>query len=195
LKKEEIGIKPNIELPFRSLNLGFDLCRKYRFYMGKEFKNMDMASFWFGAFPFKWLNLNFSASFGEEIFYQEMEIIYTSNYFTNIHFLLGKMQLAFTYGQGFYYLKRFKEEFFRESVLSLLTSYSFTEHLSLRIILTGNINKGFPSIYGFYPLISYELTPFTVFYLGANINTIKHPLKVEGQDHQIFLKFQYVFQF
>jgi len=40
-------------------------------------------------------------------------------------------------------------------------------------------------------MFSYELTPFTLFYFGANINTIKYPHKIEGQDHQIFLNFQF----
>ena len=193
LKREEMGIRPKVNFPFKNLDLGFNFKRKYRFYSGKEFKNMDETNFNISGVPFKWLNLTTFLGFGEEVYYMELKIIYTLNYSFNLNFLLPKIQFGFGYEKAHYSFKRFKEEFFTESVLNFTFNYSFTEHLSSRIILTGNINKGFPSLYGFYPLISYELTPFTVFYLGANINVIKHPFKIEGQNHQIFLKFQYTF--
>ncbi|MEO0294868.1 MAG: hypothetical protein ABIM85_02485, partial [candidate division WOR-3 bacterium] len=88
-----------------------------------------------------------------------------------------------------YYLERYKEKIEEGEVLYGILNYNFTDKISSRVMIT--YYKGFT---GIYPLFSYELTPFTVFYLGANINTMKYPDKMEGKDHQVFLKFQYVFK-
>jgi hypothetical protein len=68
----------------------------------------------------------------------------------------------------------------------------FTKYLSLRLIT--QYNSSDKSI-GVYPLISFELTPFTVFYLGSNHNlyNFEEPHGISETNRQIFLKFQYLF--
>ncbi|MEO0297337.1 MAG: hypothetical protein ABIN23_07830, partial [candidate division WOR-3 bacterium] len=66
---------------------------------------------------------------------------------------------------------------------------SFTDKIFSRSIITYYKGKT-----GIYLLFTYQVNPFTAFYLRANINAMKYPDKIEGKDHQVFLKFQYVFK-
>ncbi len=110
--------------------------------------------------------------------------------------LSGYVNLKFTkfiLGLGsekqIFYLKKYGDKILEVSLFYSRLSYSFTDKIFSRLIIT--YYKGET---GIYPLFAYQINPFTVFYLGANINTMKYPDKMEGKDHQIFLKFQYVFK-
>jgi len=104
---------------------------------------------------------------------------------------LVKMQIEFSGSRYYLYKTPWKDEIYDVSTIRNEILYQFTHHLSFRIITDYYTQTKKLS---FYPLLSYELNPFTLFYLGANINTIKYPEKIETQDHQIFLKFQYWFK-
>lgn len=90
-----------------------------------------------------------------------------------------------------YYPVAWKTPLYDVWIINLNLAYQFTYHFSTRFILHYYTKTRKLS---FYPLIVYEFSPFTVFYLGANINAIKYPYKIEGEKHQIFLKFQYLFK-
>ncbi|OYD15790.1 hypothetical protein CH333_04870 [candidate division WOR-3 bacterium JGI_Cruoil_03_44_89] len=84
------------------------------------------------------------------------------------------------------------EEVYDVTVFENRIAYQFTKYLSLRLITQYNSSD---KSLGVYPLMSFELTPFTVFYLGSNHNLydFEEPYGISETSRQIFLKFQYMF--
>jgi hypothetical protein len=90
------------------------------------------------------------------------------------------------------------EEFYRGYILRLSTDFQASKALSFRAIAEYNdFSKGL----GLQPLITYQVNPFTVFYLGANMNTRKPDLDVYPNfdkfyktDQILFFKMQYLFK-
>ena len=80
------------------------------------------------------------------------------------------------------------------TVFQNTTSYQFTRDLSLRLITQYRSDTRNIAI---YPLLSYEPTPFTVFYLGSNhnLNKFNEPYGYRESDRHIFVKFQYLFDY
>jgi hypothetical protein len=82
------------------------------------------------------------------------------------------------------------------------TNYQFTRELFLRLVLQYDDFEGELNI---EPLLSYELNPFSVFYVGASVNEFdfdhetRDPMERTGDgfeptEWQVFFKFQYFFR-
>jgi hypothetical protein len=81
-------------------------------------------------------------------------------------------------------------------------TYQFSRHLSFRLVIQYSYTK-IPAYDNYEssefqvdPLISYELNPFTVFYLGSNhdVEDFGDPCGVRESGRQIFLKLRYQFR-
>ncbi|MBC8346206.1 MAG: carbohydrate binding family 9 domain-containing protein [Candidatus Marinimicrobia bacterium] len=89
-----------------------------------------------------------------------------------------------------------KEEYYSGYLSSLKVNYQYNEALSFRIL--GQYND-FSQSFTFQPLISYQPSPFTIFYIGStqnqNVNTLSFDGINNGQltTRQYYLKFQYLF--
>jgi hypothetical protein len=106
----------------------------------------------------------------------------------------------FTYG-----LVRDKDThdiFFEGYIWRVKTNYQFTRELFLRLVLQYDDFSGLLNI---EPLLSYELNPFTVVYLGASVNELDFDHETldpaartgdgfEPTEWQVFFKFQYFFR-
>ena len=76
-------------------------------------------------------------------------------------------------------------------VARVLGVYQFTPELFLRVI--GQYDQ-FNKSFDFYPLFSYKLNPFTIFYAGSTyaMSDFGDPFGVKQTTRQYFLKFQYL---
>ena len=86
------------------------------------------------------------------------------------------------------------EEVYDVTVFRNSTSYQIMKHLSIGLITQYHSASKNIAI---YPLLSYEPTPFTVFYLGSNhdLNKFNEPYGYRESDRHIFVKFQYLFDY
>jgi hypothetical protein len=157
------------------------------------FKDLKNLNFWVNSVPFKGLSFETGFNTGNSVYYAYPHYLPAYQISIWSYFSLLFTKFIFSFGGERYYLykEKYKNLIYDVSTFWASFNYSFTQNLSLRFIFTYNTYHKNP---GFYPLISYQLTPFTLFYFGANINTIKYPHKIEGSDHQIFLKLQYSFK-
>lgn len=85
-------------------------------------------------------------------------------------------------------------EVYDVTVLQSKISYQLTKYLSLRSIIQYESSD---KTIGVYPLISFEPTSFTLFYLGSNhdFSDLGEPHGMKETNRQIFVKFQYVFKY
>ncbi|MEN3044604.1 MAG: carbohydrate binding family 9 domain-containing protein [Candidatus Hydrothermales bacterium] len=202
-KEEEIEAGFNTKFSFAQLELGFEYSRENEnvfniyFLDYSRFNNIYFSSFWLKGMPYKFLLFHLYYGEGKDIFYQVDTLVYQNVFSSNISFLYTKLIISLGLEKQNFYFKRYKEKITEASVFYSSLNYSFTQKISLRF--TMSYYKG--SI-GIYPLFTYQVNPFTFFYLGANVNAFKYgdlfkgkkPFKLEGEDHQIFLKLQYVFK-
>lgn len=94
------------------------------------------------------------------------------------------------------------EIFFEGYIWRVKTNYQFTRELFLRLVLQYDDFSGELNV---EPLLSYEVNPFTVFYLGATVNEVDFDHEsidpsertgdgFEPTSWQVFFKFQYFFR-
>ncbi|MEO0267177.1 MAG: carbohydrate binding family 9 domain-containing protein [candidate division WOR-3 bacterium] len=194
-KREYVKGGLNTSFSFAQLKFNFRYTHEnkntYNIYFLRysRFNDIYSYSFSLNGVPLKFLYFNLSYKEGKSIFYHYDTLLYKTSISGSLSLLLTKMVSGVGIERETYYLERYKGKIEEGEVVYGILNYNFTDKISLRVMIT--YYKGFT---GIYPLFSYELTPFTVFYFGANINTMKYPDKMEGRDHQVFLKFQYVFK-
>lgn len=89
-----------------------------------------------------------------------------------------------------------KEEYYSGYLTGIRMNYQYNRALSFRLL--GQYND-FSQTFQLQPLVSYQPSPFTIFYIGSTTNQIADNLSIgsiqESQinDRQLFLKFQYLF--
>ena len=89
-----------------------------------------------------------------------------------------------------------KEEYYSGYLAGIRVNYQYNQALSLRFL--GQYND-FSHTFQLQPLLSYQPSPFTIFYIGSTSNQIAENLSIDSmqegqvQDRQLFLKFQYLF--
>jgi hypothetical protein len=89
-----------------------------------------------------------------------------------------------------------KEEYYSGYLTGIRMNYQYNQALSFRLL--GQYND-FNQTFQLQPLVSYQPSPFTIFYIGSTSNQIADNFSIgsiqESQinDRQLFLKFQYLF--
>ena len=89
-----------------------------------------------------------------------------------------------------------KEEYYSGYLTGIRMNYQYNQALSFRLL--GQYND-FSQTFQLQPLLSYQPSPFTIFYIGSTSNQIAENLSIDSimegqvQDRQLFLKFQYLF--
>ncbi len=193
VKMEDIQLSANTHLSFGQTSLIFYKSFYNKRFSDKFFKNLGNLFFSISSFPLKWLGIYSSFYTAKIIYYKELIPAYEIGFSTSANFRWEKLSLRVQSERQFLYRERYRGLISDATVFSLSTDYSFTNALSFRLISFYYTND---KSVGFYPLFTYQLSPFTSFYIGANINTLKEdePFGIKGQNHQIFLKFQYLFK-
>ncbi len=192
-KMEFLNLNAYIQFSFAQINLNLNKNFYNQRYSGKFFKDLGYFSTSIYSVPLKWLSAYANFSTGKDIYYRELIPDYETSVSGGINLRHEKMLLSIKAHRQLIYRDRYKNLISDASVFSLKTTYSFTNALSFR--LTGFYYTNNKSV-GISPLLTYQLTPFTVFYLGANINALKKDNAdgIKAQDHQVYLKLQYVFK-
>jgi len=89
-----------------------------------------------------------------------------------------------------------KEEYYSGYLTGIRMNYQYNQALSFRLL--GQYND-FSHTFQLQPLVSYQPSPFTIFYIGSTTNQIADNLSIVSiqksriNDRQLFLKFQYLF--
>jgi len=89
-----------------------------------------------------------------------------------------------------------KEEYYSGYLTGIRMNYQYNQALSVRLL--GQYND-FSRTFQLQPLLSYQPSPFTIFYFGSTSNQSANNLSINSmqggqlQDRQLFLKFQYLF--
>jgi hypothetical protein len=88
------------------------------------------------------------------------------------------------------------EEHYSGYLTGIRMNYQYNRALSFRLL--GQYND-FSQTFQLQPLVSYQPSPFTIFYIGSTSNQIAENLSIDSiqesqiNDRQLFLKFQYLF--
>ncbi len=194
-KNERINLGFKSSFSFSQLTFGGEYSRENRnifniyFLHFSRFNDIYYYSFWVYGVPFKFLSFYLNYIEGKEIFYQMDSLLYSSSLTGNFSLRFTKFILILGAEQQVFYLERYRDKILDVFLLYGSLNYSFTDKISTRLFFT--YYKG---LTGIYPLFTYQVNPFTVFYFGANINAMKYGDNLKGKDHQIFLKLQYMFK-
>ena len=90
-----------------------------------------------------------------------------------------------------------KEKYYSGYLTKMRVNYQYNQALSFRLL--GQYND-FSQTFQLQPLVSYQPSPFTIFYIGStqnqNVNTLSYDAINAGQltNRQYYLKFQYLFK-
>ena len=146
--------------------------------------------------PFSWLTVGFSFSTGGGISYSE-------KYYEEEPFLgcktsyglratfkpLRNLRLLYDYQNNTFLKERGGERIYRINLISQRISYQLSRTLSFRLIT--DYNDYYGKLYNSV-LLSYELRPGTVFYLGMDDNQGRDDLGIfRNEGRYYFLKFSY----
>lgn len=140
---------------------------------------------------FSWLSGNMNYSFGDGIYYGENPYLgYKNSLSMMITFKpLSNLKLFYNIKNNEFYKKRGGEKVYEINIISQRITYQFSRPLSLRLITDYNdYDKEFYASL----LLSYELRPGTVFYIGIDDNQAKDESGIfRSQGRYFFIKFSY----
>lgn len=161
-------------------------------YFDEYFSGLWNYGFSFGTSPLKYLSFNSYFGFGKTINYSESEYGYERNLslFTSLNpFAFINVEVA--YQKYWLFRKQWEENVYDVTLLHSKIEYFFSRLFSLRIGVDYNkLSKNLNVM----PLIKYQPSPFTIFFIGMNSSFLCNDFRdYEIQDHQCFLKVQYRF--
>lgn len=141
--------------------------------------------------PLSWFSGSFNFSFGDSIYYEEDPYLgYKISWGFDLTFKpLTNLRASYDLRNDTFYENKGGEKVYSVNVISQRISYLLSRHISLRLIT--DYNDYYKSIYTSL-LLSYELRPGTVFYVGVDDNQEQDDLgiyRVEGRF--FFVKFSY----
>jgi len=86
-----------------------------------------------------------------------------------------------------------KEKFYDGYITGLVGIYQFNPNLFVRLITQYNSFSGSVQV---FPLLSFKLNPFTIFYIGSTLDMIdfEEPYGVRQTNREFFLKVQYLWR-
>lgn len=186
-------ISPSIWVSFKkqtSLSVYYSLSSEY--FGGKRFDGLWRYSNNVSTSFSKRFLGGIYLSFGKTINYSALDFGYDRSFriFGEIK-PTDKLRTELMFNRYWLWEKGTGRELYDVHVLYNKTTYQFSKHLSVRLITQYYSRTGQVEI---DPLISYELNPFTVFYLGSNhdFDKFDEPYGMRESYHQIFVKFQYL---
>jgi len=137
-------------------------------YEGRDFRKKNFRTS-FSSEPFSWLSGNISFSFGDAIYYSDTPYLgYKVSYGSRLTLKpLTNLRAFITFSHDTFYKGRGGEKVYSINIISQRITYQLSRPLSLRLIT--DYNDYYKKIYTSV-LLSYELRPGTVFYLGVDDN-------------------------
>ena len=141
--------------------------------------------------PLAWLSGNINASFGEDIYYSETPYLgYKASYGLRLTLKpLTNLRLFYTASNNKFYEQRGGDRVYNINIISQRISFQISRTLSLRLIT--DYNDYYKDLYNSV-LLSWELRPGTVFYLGIDDNQEQDDSGIfRRQGRYYFIKFSY----
>jgi len=141
--------------------------------------------------PLAWLSGNINASFGEGIYYSDSPYLgYKTSYGFRLTLKpLTNLQLFYNISNNKFFEKRGEDRIYNINILSQRINFQISRTLSLRLIT--DYNDYYKDLYNSI-LLSWELRPGTVFYLGIDDNQEQDESGIfRKQGRYYFIKFSY----
>jgi hypothetical protein len=175
---------------WRGTFISAGISRNFERYEGINFWRNNFRS-WIRSEPLSWLSGGLNFSIGDSIYYDENPYLgYKYSYGFNLTFKpITNLRLLYEYKNDTFYKTKGGELEYRVNVFTQRIGYQITRHLSLRLIT--DYNDYDKEIYNNI-LLSYQLNPGTVFYVGIDDNQAQDDsgiYRIEGR--YVFVKFSY----
>jgi hypothetical protein len=159
------------------------------------FKNAPRVFAGAYANPLSWLSLNANLSFGNFIYRDtppELGYGHTIRFVSQFR-ITERLHISINYNRARLSSSRSGELLYDGNIYRTTTTYQFTPGMFVRLI--GQYNS-FDKSVNVYPLFSFKLNPFTVFYAGATRDAVNFGSSTgfETTQTNYFLKFQYLIQ-
>ncbi|MCX6133106.1 MAG: hypothetical protein NTU47_04750 [Ignavibacteriales bacterium] len=160
---------------------------------GVQFDNINRTQFNVFARPSSVVTLSFEGEFGRFIRRSDFPQMGTGHNI-NVTATLrptSRLQVDLSYSRARLSSVASGELFYDGYITRVMGIYQFTPELFLRVIgQYDHFNKGID----FYPLFSYKLNPFTIFYAGSTyaLSDFGSPFGFKQTARQYFLKLQYL---
>ena len=158
-------------------------------YNGVDFTRQGIRTM-LGSDPLKWLGGRLNFSMGDSIYYDDDPYLgWKVSYGGTLTFRpLTNLRLFYNYSNNTFWEHRGGEQVYKINILSQRITWQMTRHLSLRLITDYNDYDGdlFNSL-----LLSYQLNPGSVFYLGMDDNRLRENGVYQNLGTFYFLKFSY----
>jgi hypothetical protein len=159
-------------------------------YEGVDYRK-DNFRIWMRSEPLSWLSGGVNFSMGDSIYYEEDHYLgYKYSYGFNLTFKpITNLRLFYNFRNDTFYKSKGGDLKYRINIITQRISYQLTRHLSLRLITDyDDYNK---MLYNSI-LLSYQLNPGTVFYVGVDDNQEQDDLGIyRVEDRYFFVKFSY----
>jgi hypothetical protein len=160
---------------------------------GTQFNNINRTEVQIDSRPSTWLGLSFDASFGRFIRRSDTPDLGRGH---NISLSAqikptSQLQVEISYSRSRLSSVATGELFYDGYIARAVGIYQFTPELFLRVI---GQHDQFNKAIDFYPLFSYKLNPYTIFYAGStySLSDFGTPYGVRQTARQYFLKLQYL---
>lgn len=161
----------------------------YEKYRGIGFNTWEMRMN-LSSEPLGWIGGNVSRSFGNSIYYSSTPYLgYKTSWSARLNLKpLTNLRFLTTYTNNAFYKTRGGERVYRVNIISERISFQFSKPLSVRVIT--DYNDYYKKLFINF-LISYELNPGTVFYIGMDNSRHEQTAGIIKKDRTFFVKFSY----
>ncbi|MEO0292847.1 MAG: DUF5916 domain-containing protein [candidate division WOR-3 bacterium] len=161
-------------------------------FLGQDFYRLWFYQLEFSTSPIKTLNFYGNLFISRTVNHRESNYGYERNFYISTTLKpFPFLQMEGSYGRYRLFREKWFDEVYDESVLYTKIEYFFSSAFSLRLTVDYN---GESKNLRIMPLLKYQPSPFTIFFIGANSSTLYNSYRdFELMSHQIFMKVQYEF--
>ena len=175
---------------WRGTFISAGISHNFERYEGIDFRKNNFRT-WIRSEPLSWFSGGLNFSIGDSIYYDEDPYLgFKYSYGFNMTFKpITNLRLFYNFRNDTFYKSKGGELEYRVNIFTQRISYQLTRHLSLRLIT--DFNDYDKQLYNSI-LLSYQLNPGTVFYVGIDDNQEQDDrgiYRVEGR--YFFVKFSY----
>ncbi|MCX7761878.1 MAG: DUF5916 domain-containing protein [Candidatus Kryptonium sp.] len=162
---------------------------------GRKFERIHRVFVNVYSVPYKFLTISLNGEYGRKI-YRTIDPKLGFGWDLNVSLKLKpteKIEISAWYAQAKLRDEKTNELFYYGYVTGLVGIYQFNPNLFLRLITQYDSFSG--SIQAF-PLLSFKLNPFTIFYIGSTVDMLDFGgiYGVKQTSREFFLKIQYLFR-
>jgi len=160
---------------------------------GAELKKVNRWFFNLNTTPFSWMSLSFDGEIGKIIYRGDSPEVGKGHQFVfGVSFKpADQIQSEIEFERAGLRSQQNNELLYDGYILRNISTYQFSTQMYVRLISDYNSFSGEISL---FPLFSYKLNPFTIFYVGSTHTMREYdaPYNLTQNNRQYFLKFQYL---